>query len=112
MNEEKLEEIRQALLRLRAELRELDETSKEAGATVELDQAKVGRLSRMDALQAQQMAKEAARRRQHRMLAIDGALRRIETGEYGDCFICGNEIDARRLSIDPASTRCMECAGT
>jgi DnaK suppressor protein len=104
-----IEQYRQQLLHLRAELRELEATSSEAGKTVELDQAKVGRLTRMDAMQAQQMALETARRRQQQLQKIDGALRRIAAGEYGYCYICGDEIDERRLAIDPTASRCMEC---
>ncbi len=109
MNHARLEDARQQLLGLRAELEQMDETSRQSSETVELDQARVGRLSRMDALQAQQMALETARRRKQRLLQIEGALRRIESGEYGDCFICGEAIDHRRLSFDPATTRCTEC---
>ncbi|MES9924502.1 MAG: TraR/DksA C4-type zinc finger protein [Candidatus Thiodiazotropha endolucinida] len=102
--------IRERLLQLQTELRAVDETSRSAGETVALDQSRVGRLSRMDAMQAQQMAQETARRRQHQQLMIEGALRRIEAGEYGYCFICGEEIDARRLAADPTNTRCIACA--
>jgi len=110
MNEGEIEKIRQKLLGLRLELQELEQAFKETGEPVELDQARVGRLSRMDAMQAQQMALEAARRRQNQLLKVEGALRRIESGEYGFCFVCGEEIDVRRLSVDPANTRCMKCA--
>ncbi|MBL3590941.1 MAG: TraR/DksA C4-type zinc finger protein [gamma proteobacterium endosymbiont of Lamellibrachia anaximandri] len=110
MTEEEMEQIRQHLLRLRSELQELEETFKETNKPLELDQARVGRLSRMDAMQAQQMALEASRRRQSHLLKVEGALRRIESGEYGYCFVCGEEIGIRRLSVDPANTRCMECA--
>ena len=110
MNEGEIEKIRQKLLGLRLELQELEQAFKETGEPVELDQARVGRLSRMDAMQAQQMALEAARRRQNQLLKVEGALRRIESGEYGFCFVCGDEIDVRRLSVDPANTRCMKCA--
>lgn len=109
MNEHEMSAIKQALLRLKTELQELGESLEQSAETVELDQARVGRLSRMDAMQAQQMALEAARRRQNQLVAIDGALRRIEAGEYGDCFVCGEEIDIRRLSVDPTLTRCMQC---
>lgn len=109
MNEEEIEPIKQKLLHLRSELQELEETSKKTSAPVELDQAKVGRISRMDAMQAQQMALETARRRQQQLLKIEGALRRIDSGEYGDCFVCGEKIDVRRLSADLTSTRCMDC---
>jgi DnaK suppressor protein len=109
MNEGEIEQIRQKLIRLRSELKELEETFKETSKPVELDQTRVGRLSRMDAMQAQQMALEAVRRRQHQLLKVEGALRRIESGEYGYCFVCGEEINVRRLSVDPTNTRCMEC---
>ena len=109
MNEKEIEQIRQTLLCLRSGLQELEETFKESGEPVELDQSRVGRLSRMDAMQAQQMALEYARRRQQQLQKIEGALRRVDSGGYGYCFVCGEEIDVRRLLIDPTSTRCMKC---
>jgi DnaK suppressor protein len=63
----------------------------------------------MDALQAQQMAQETARRRRVQLQKIDSALRRIAAGEYGHCLICGDEIDPARLDFDPACTRCTGC---
>jgi len=109
MEDSEIEQFKATLLRLRAELQDMEETSKEAGKTVELDQASVGRLSRMDAMQAQQMAQASERRRQQQLLRIEAALRRIEAGEYGYCFVCGEEIDVRRLSVDPGNTRCIRC---
>jgi len=109
VNAGEIEQYRNLLLRLRAELQELGDTSRETGEPVELDQARVGRLSRMDAMQAQEMALEAARRRKQQLLKIEGALHRIESGEYGYCFICGEEMTTGRLSVDPTNTRCMEC---
>ena len=109
MNKAEIEKIRKQLLCLRSELHELEEELVKAGETVVLDQTRVGRLSRMDALQVQQMALESARRRQHQIVKIDGALQRIASGDYGSCFVCGEEIIASRLSVDPTSTRCMQC---
>jgi DnaK suppressor protein len=111
MNAAETEQFRQKLLLLKQELQEREEISRDAAKPVELDQASVGRLSRMDAMQAQQMAQETERRRQHQLMKVEGALRRIESGEYGCCFVCGKEIDIRRLSLDPTNTRCMKCAG-
>ena len=111
MDDDELERIRQKLLLIKAELEALDETSREAGETVELDQSRVGRLSRMDAMQAQQMALESARRRQQQIAKVEGALRRIESADYGYCFVCGEEMDAQRLAVDPTLTRCIGCAG-
>lgn len=110
MNSGEVERIRQGLLDLRSELQAVADTSKEAAAPVELDQTRVGRLSRMDAMQVQQMALEAARRREHQLAKIEGALRRIASGDYGYCFVCGEAIAARRLAADPTTTRCITCA--
>ena len=109
MNEEEIEQFKQNLLSLRIKLQEQEKLSKGASKPVELDQTRVGRLSRMDAMQAQQMGKEEARRRQQQLLKIEGALRRIESDEYGECYICGEDIDIRRLSVDPTNTRCVGC---
>ncbi len=109
MEQDQLDAFRQALIHLRGDIEQLKNTSREATGTVALDQSKVGRLSRMDALQAQQMAQEMARRRQLQLQKIDSALRRMDTGDYGYCLICGDEIVVARLNFDPASTRCIEC---
>ncbi len=109
MNIKETEQFRQQLLNLRSEVRALELELKDAGETVVLDQTSVGRLSRMDAMQTQQMALESTRRRQAQLTKIEGALQRIASGEYGYCFICGEEINANRLSFDPSNTRCMKC---
>ena len=112
MKKAEIERIKRELMRRESELRSIEESSRNASQPVELDQASVGRLSRMDAMQGQQMALETARRRQHELAAIEGALRRIELGEYGNCLVCGEEIDVRRLRVAPTSTRCVACADT
>lgn len=109
MDEAKIDQIRQQLLSLRSELQAMELATRKTSEPVELDQARVGRLTRMDAMQAQQMALETARRRQQQLVQVEGALHRIDSGEFGDCFICGEAIDSRRLSIDPTITRCMGC---
>jgi DnaK suppressor protein len=109
MRPEQLEHFRAQLLRMKASLEEVAGTAEESTRTVELDQAKVGRLSRMDAMQGQQMAMETARRRALQLARIDGALQRIESGEFGYCFACGEPIDPRRLQVDPGATRCIDC---
>lgn len=103
------EHFRSRLLELRDALEAVADESSAATSTVELDQSRVGRLSRMDAMQAQSMAQETARRRQTQLLRIEGALRRIASGEFGECFVCGDEIDPARLEFDPTLTRCVAC---
>lgn len=107
----KQETYRQVLLELQAELAATN-TGNSGTETVELDQSKVGRLSRMDALQSQQMALEAKRRKELKRRAIEGALRRIEAGDFGYCFVCGTTIAEARLNVDPTLTRCRDCVET
>lgn len=102
--------IRTRLLARRAELAELDAGASEAAGTVELDQTRVGRLSRMDALQGQAMAQETLRRQQRERVRIDAALRRLDDGSYGDCLECAEPIAAGRLNADPTATLCLACA--
>ncbi len=98
------------LLDLKQSLLKAQETGDQAEQTVELDQACVGRLSRMDAMQAQAMSIETGRRRREKLRQIDGALQRIEADEYGYCRECGEDIAAARLDFDPTVLLCIQCA--
>lgn len=40
---------------------------------------------------------------------INTALRRIDEGDYGDCFECGAEIAEARLRALPFAVRCRDC---
>ena len=101
--------LKQKLIANKTELQRQEALYKESASTVVLDQTRVGRVSRMDAMQSQQMALESARRRQVQLQKISGALQRIENNEYGFCFVCGEEIDIKRLIAEPTNTRCLEC---
>ena len=98
------------LLARRDELRHLAESARESRRPVELDQSRVGRLSRMDALQGQAMALETDRRRQVELRLIEAALGRVESGDYGFCLSCGEEIAAKRLELNPTASLCIDCA--
>ncbi|MEE4638944.1 MAG: TraR/DksA C4-type zinc finger protein [Wenzhouxiangella sp.] len=92
------------------ELEDLAESSQAATATVELDQTRQGRLSRMDALQGQEMAKAAEQRRSFSVQRLKAALARHRRGEFGECLECGEPIAEARLRADPATTLCLQCA--
>jgi len=101
---------RQRLTEKQAELRALADASSGSRKPVELDQSRVGRLSRMDAIQDQAMALEIARRRDIELARIDTALKRLDDGDYGECLACGENITAKRLELDPATPVCIGCA--
>lgn len=106
-------DLKLARERLEARRRAIEEESRlaeEARRTVELDQQSVGRLSRMDAMQAQAMAEAQERRRRNDLVRIEMAFRRVDSGDYGYCSKCDAEIPDGRLAIDPMAERCVSCA--
>jgi DnaK suppressor protein len=100
---------RERLLKLREELESAAEAGDDSAAIVELDQSKVGRLSRMDAMQAQAMAKASNERRAMMLRNIEAALRRLDDGGYGLCRDCDEPINPKRLEFDPTALRCIDC---
>lgn len=110
LTDEQIEELREQLLALRREL-EQQLSSDDASKPVELDQSKVGRLSRMDAMQQQSMAVEERRRRQVRKQQVSAALSAILDGSYGDCRRCEEPIGFRRLKARPETPFCVPCTG-
>ena len=102
--------IKVRLLEIRGELVDISKTSAESRQPVELDQSRVGRISRMDAMQGQAMAVESERRRGVEIIRIDAALARIDVGDYGYCVVCEDDIEIKRLMFDPAAPTCITCA--
>lgn len=110
MNESDQAALKQQITARLAELAAEDARGEEAQGVVELDQQMVGRLSRMDALQMQAMAKAQAARRQLETRRLTAALTRMDEDEYGYCEDCGEEIAPKRLQLDPAALKCISCA--
>lgn len=108
MNEK---QAKKALTERRQAVLAVVEASADSRRPVELDQTRVGRLSRMDALQDQAMALETERRREAEIHRIDAAMKRLDDGEWGYCVTCGEDIPKKRLELDPAIPVCVDCAG-
>ena len=96
---------------LRALERELSEAlaSSRAHEPVELDQQAFGRVSRIDAIQQQQMAQAARRAQTLRLSQVRAALEAIENDEYGICRLCEEPIAPARLRARPESPLCLDC---
>ncbi|MDZ7754418.1 MAG: TraR/DksA family transcriptional regulator [Gammaproteobacteria bacterium] len=109
-NELDLGHFRALLEARREELLRDSEGAAAAADTVELDQTRQGRLSRMDAMQQQAMAKATNQRRGGELQRIAAALKRIDDGDYGVCVVCDEPIAAGRLEVNPTATRCIRCA--
>ena len=63
------------------------------------------------AFERQQVAAllDQARRR---LVDVDDALARAETGDYGRCTQCGRDIAPERLAARPQARTCIDCAAT
>ncbi len=110
MPELDIQAFKKRLKTMKADIEQLEQESLEGRQPVELDQTKVGRLSRMDALQGQAMALAVDQRRKIEIQRIEAALERIENDDYGYCVSCDEEIAIKRLELDPAAPTCIKCA--
>jgi len=109
LSPQQLKKQRKALLHLRDELVVSLKTTQKSARPVDLDQP-IGRLSRMDAIQQQQLAQAALRNQEQRLKLVGGALKAIEEGVYGECRRCDVPIEVGRLKARPETTLCIECA--
>lgn len=99
----RLEERRDELVALIAQGRRADQP-------VSPDKA-IGRLTRQDALQQQQMSAALIRRYEQELNRVQIALQTIDAGTYGLCQRCGEPIAAARLNAMPYASHCVQCAG-
>jgi DnaK suppressor protein len=95
--------------RLEERLEEIAKGHK-SNSPVELDQSRMGRLTRMDAMQQQAMTQAASRLLEMEQGRIRTALDRMASGDYGYCIQCDEEIAEGRLNADPSALICIECA--
>ncbi len=102
--------LKARLLARAKEIAAAAEAAEEALRPVELDQGRVGRLSRMGDLQEHEMARAVHRREQAELKRIEGALDRLAEDEFGDCVSCGAEIGTKRLNAEPSVPTCIDCA--
>ena len=109
MDVDRLAYFQERLEELEREIREDMDANPEDSGVVELDSS-IGRLSRMDALQNQQIALELKRRQENQLLRIENAFKRLAKGQYGLCGKCKKPIEEDRLEVFPDTVTCVRCA--
>ncbi len=109
MDSGKLEHFKKQLEEMEVELSAAVEGKAEATAPVTLDTS-IGRLSRMDAIQSQQMALGLKARQQQSLLRVRNALKAVADGTYGQCRRCKGPIAIERLEAQPDAVVCVKCA--
>ncbi len=100
--------------RINALIRQLQsevQRSSDDTAAVAPDNA-IGRISRMDSIVSQEVAKAAVAQKQQRIIDLHAARMRLEEGSFGMCVVCLEDIEKERLDAAPEATRCLACAGT
>jgi DnaK suppressor protein len=106
---EGLKKYREQLEESLVEIEQYLEKTEESAVAVSPDKS-LGRLSRMEAMQDQQLMLEARRRKKMQKVAVLSALQRIENGQFGICIFCGKNIDPERLEVAPESSTCVSCS--
>ena len=109
MDCKRLDFFRKRLESLKIEIEKNMSTNKSDSGVVKLDSS-IGRLSRMDALQNQQIALELKRRQENQLLRIKNAIKRMDKGQYGLCGRCKKPIAEDRLEVFPDTFTCINCA--
>jgi DnaK suppressor protein len=104
-----LERFKKKLEQMEVELRDSVERRAESTAPVQLDTS-IGRLSRMEAIQSQQLALSLAARHQQGLARVRNALEAIRNGNYGRCRRCKGSIALERLEAQPDAVVCVHCA--
>lgn len=111
LTDAQLQELKDELDREITRLERGMEGRREASKPVQLDQTSVGRLSRVDAFQNQQMSAGLFEREMARYGQLLSALERIEKGTYGRCERCERPIPFGRLLVFPEARTCAGCGG-
>jgi len=100
--------LRAALESAQAELNAALGARQASAKPVDLDEP-IGRLSRMDAMQQQQMAAANKRNADLRLQLVRAALAALDDDEYGYCRLCEEPIGYGRLSARPEAPFCLKC---
>ena len=109
LDQDTLEDIRAELKARRAEL--LQENLSTQSDIRGADQDQGGRDSLDESTDEQGLTTQLrfADRDRQLIRKIDGVLERIDSGEYGECEVCGEPILEKRLRVRPMTTMCIDC---
>ncbi len=104
-----LQELRRDLLELQDEIDRILVLTREGVRPVDLEEP-IGRLTRMDALQLQSLARANRSSLEVRKKQVRAALAAMESGgAYGLCRRCEETIAFRRLKARPETPFCVHC---
>jgi DnaK suppressor protein len=108
VNASQREGFRRRLQQRQGELRELLERAPQDTSAVAPDNA-IGRLTRMEAMQAGYVTEALRREHQKELARIERALQAIDDESFGTCRRCGDELPLGRLEAKPDALLCVPC---
>lgn len=111
MDDAQVGELHRDLLVLREEIEKLLGLTREGVKPVDLEEP-IGRLTRMDSLQMQSLARASRQGLEVKRRQVLAALDFIAAGEYGLCRRCEEPIGFRRLKVRPETPFCLTCQET
>ena len=108
MKDQDLESIQQNLMKMRQAL--MDEVQAKYAASREIGETNVPDLADVSSnAYSREMLLNLSEAHHRQMQDIDAALARLESGEYGICAGCEEEISPRRMEVRPFSRYCIDC---
>ena len=108
MNKKELKRFQDILESSKLEIAQLDDAIKEKGIAFDPDDLP----DEVDlaSSEADQSINLRLRDRERVLLRkIEKALKKIESGEYGVCESCGEDIETKRLEARPVADLCIRC---
>ena len=107
---QQLDELRVCMEKMLQEYR-THVANEQMSQVVELDQSRIGRLARIDAIQSQQAAKKQVNRIKREIKLLENAQARLRGAphDFGYCTDCDELIPFPRLMMRPFERRCVPC---
>ena len=105
---EQLAELHRDLAADRLRLEDSLQLTKEGSKPVDLN-TPIGRLSRMDAIQQQEMTKASRSTLETRLRQVHASFDAHRKGDYGSCRSCSEPIGYPRLKARPEAPFCLSC---
>jgi DnaK suppressor protein len=107
LSKQKLAQIKGQLITRREEL--VTEIRQGTSEMIEEDPFCADSLDQAAADMDRGLAVQMKNRERELLAEIDTALRRLESGTFGDCSSCGEEVGEMRMRAKPSTTLCITC---
>jgi len=70
----------------------------------------IGRISRMDAINNKTIVDRMLRNSEAKLKKLKFNLSLLETENFGNCRVCNNEINIKRIKLMPEVSTCVKCS--